>query len=261
MYKLTVLGSGAAPGVPSVAGGWGNCRPDNPKNRRSRTGVCVEYDNTRVLIDTSPDLRLQLLTSGIRHLDGILYTHAHADHLHGIDELREINRAELSSLNFYASEETTAVIKERFSYLLADRERANNVAARPSLVANVVEPYQPFVVGRLKITPIRLLGHNMPTTGYLFNDGEIVYIADYRQIDEEAFEHIRRPTKLMIVPLTTPEGGKYHASLAEILDDIARVRPERALINQMAIECDYDAVNRATPAHVEPAYDGMSIHF
>lgn len=99
-YKLTILGSGAAPGVPSIAGGWGACDPANEKNRRSRTTSCLEYGNTRILIDTSPDLRLQLLNGGIRRLDGIVYTHAHADHLHGIDELREINRAEQKSLDF-----------------------------------------------------------------------------------------------------------------------------------------------------------------
>ncbi len=261
MYKLTVLGSGAAPGVPSIAGGWGNCNPQNPKNRRSRTTVCLEYNNTRILIDTSPDLRLQLLASGIRHLDGIVYTHAHADHLHGIDELREINRAERNSLNFYAGEDTCAAIALRFPYLLATREHANNVLSRPSLIANRFEYYQSFDIKGLKITPIRLLGHNMPTTGYLFNDGEIVYIADYREIDEEAFAHIKKEVKLMIVPLTTPEGGKFHAGLEEIMRDIRRVNPKRAIINHMAIECDYDEINKQTPDNVEPAFDGMELVF
>lgn len=261
MYKLTVLGSGAAPGVPSIAGGWGNCNPQNPKNRRSRTTVCLEYDNTRVLIDTSPDLRLQLLAGGIRHLDGIVYTHAHADHLHGIDELREINRAERNSLNFYASEDTCAAIALRFPYLLATREHANNVLSRPSLIANRFEYYRSFDIKDLKITPIRLLGHNMPTTGYLFNDGEIVYIADYREIDEAAFAHIKKRVKLMIVPLTTPEGGKFHAGLEEIMRDIGRICPERAVINHMAIECDYDEINKQTPDNVKPAFDGMELVF
>lgn len=260
-YKVTVLGSGAAPGVPAVAGGWGNCNPDNPKNRRLRTTICLEYKQTRILIDTSPDLRVQLLSMNIRHLDGIVYTHAHADHLHGIDELREINRAELKSLNFYGAADTIASIKERFPYLLASKERANNVAKQPSLVANVIDYYVPFMIGDLKVTPIRLLGHNMPTTGYLFNDGEIVYIADYRQIDEAAFEHIKVPVKLMIVPLTTPWGEKFHAGLEDVLSDIHKINPVHAVINHMAIECDYDEINRRTPDNVEPAFDNMCLSF
>ncbi len=261
MYKITILGSGAAPGVPSIAGGWGNCNPDNPKNRRLRTSVCIEYENIRILVDTSPDLREQLLTSNIQHIDSIIYTHAHADHLHGIDELREINRAELSSINFYASAETTEVINSRFPYLLVSKEHMNNVITRPSLVANIIKPYQSFFIRNLKITPIQLLGHNMPTTGYLFNDGEIVYISDYRAIEEQAFSYIHQPVKLMIVPLTTPEGSKYHASLKEIISDIDQIKPQHVIINHMAIECDYDQINQITPHYVEPAYDGMSYCF
>lgn len=260
-YKLTILGSGAAPGVPSVAGGWGNCDPKNPKNCRRRTTSCLEYKNTRILIDTSPDLRVQLLNTDIRHLDGIVYTHAHADHLHGIDELREINRAEHCSLDFYATEETVKEVEERFPYLLAARGHTNNVSSRPSLIANRIEYYRPFMINELKVTPIRLLGHNMPTTGYVFNDGEMVYIADYREIEEVAFDYIKQPVKLMVVPLTLPEGGSYHAGLGEIMRDIERVGPERAVINHMAIECDYDEINKLTPKNVEPAYDGMSLIF
>ena len=100
MYKVTILGSGAAPGVPAIAYGWGNCNPNNPKNVRTRTSVYIEHDQTKILIDTSPDLRMQMLANGIRELDAVLYTHPHADHLHGIDDLREINRLHRCSLNF-----------------------------------------------------------------------------------------------------------------------------------------------------------------
>ncbi len=259
MYKMTILGSGAAPGVPAVGSGWGNCDPSVVENRRTRTTSCLEYKNTRILIDTSPDLRQQLLTSGIRNVDGIVYTHAHADHLHEIDELREINRAENRSLNFYATAETAATIRERFPYLIATPGHANDVSREPSLVANTIEYYRPFMLKDLKITPIRLLGHNMPTTGYVFNDGEIVYIADYRKIDEAAFDCITRPVKLLILPLTTPEGGCHHAGLGDILRDAERIAPLRVVINHMAVECDYREIDRLTPQNVTPAFDNMSI--
>ena len=100
MLKVVYLGSGAAPGVPSLGAGWLYCNPDNPKNRRRRTSTYVEIDGVKILIDTSPDLRLELIDQNIRDLDAVLYTHMHADHLHGIDDLREINRINLNSLNF-----------------------------------------------------------------------------------------------------------------------------------------------------------------
>lgn len=259
MRKLTILGSGAAPGVPAIAIGWGACNPDNPKNRRTRTTVYVEYDETKLLIDTSPDLRSQLLDNHITFLHGVLYTHAHADHLHGIDDLREINRVNASSLNFYGSADTLRVIKNRFPYLLATPEHRNNVSTQPSLIANEVNYYESFYINNLKITPIRLIGHMVPSTGYIFNDGEIVYIADYRHLEDKAFELIKKPVRLMVVPLTTPEGSEFHANLDEILRDIKKVNPQLAVINHMAAECDYDVIRNITPQNVEPAFDNMEI--
>ncbi|MBR1649228.1 MAG: MBL fold metallo-hydrolase [Alphaproteobacteria bacterium] len=258
-YKMTILGSGAAPGVPAIAIGWGACDPNNPKNCRTRTTVCLEYHKTRILIDTSPDLRTQLLKAHINTLSGVLYTHPHADHLHGIDDLREINRITSRSLNFYASPDTLRGIKQRFPYLLATPKHLNNVSTHPSLIANEINYYEPFYIDDLKITPIRLMGHMMPSTGYIFNDGDIVYIADYRKIEERAFEMIKKPVKLMVVPLTLPEGSEFHAGLDDILSDIKRVHPQKAVINHMAAECDYEAIFNITPANVEPAYDNMEI--
>ena len=261
MYKVTILGSGAAPGVPAIAYGWGNCDPNNPKNIRTRTSVYIEHDQTKILIDTSPDLRMQMLANGIRELDAVLYTHPHADHLHGIDDLREINRLHRCSLNFYATDDTIRVIKSRFPYLLATPEHRNNVITHPSLIANEINYYQPFAINNLKIIPIRLIGHVVPSTGYIFNDGEIVYIADYRRIEEKAFDYIKKPVKLMVVPLTTPVGAEFHADLNEVLADIAKINPERAIINHMAAECDYDVIRNITPQNVEPAYDNMKVEF
>ena len=256
-YKFVLLGSGGAPGVPSLSNGWGNCNPDNPKNIRLRSSACLKYDGTTVLIDTSPDLRTQLLRADIRMADAVLYTHAHADHLHGIDDLREINRISGKSLDFYAAPETAKVIKERFPYLIS----AGYDCTHPNLTPHEVLCNQSFLIGKLKVTPIRLHGHNVPSVGYVFNDGEVVYLADYRHIDKSAFEHITRPVKLMVAPLTTIEGTSYHASLPDVLADIAALQPERAVLGHMASECDYDEVMRLTPDNVEPGFDNMTIEF
>lgn len=259
MIEVVFLGAGAAPGVPSLSRGWGECNPDNPKNRRSRTSTFYRFDNTRILVDTSPDLRLQLINNQITALEGVLYTHTHADHLHGIDDLREINRISRNSLNFYAHATTIAEIRERFSYLIAKPECANDVVTQPSLVANTVEHNQPFFINNLKITPIKLIGHNVPVTGYVFNDGEVVHIADFRAIELQGYEQIKQRPRLLVLPLTTPYGQKFHAGLEDVLAVIKRINPEQTIINHMASETDYDMVNAATPENVTPAYDNLKI--
>ena len=116
--KVVILGAGAAPGVPSLCMGWGHCNPNNPKNFRLRTSTYVEIDNVRILIDTCPNIREQLIANNIKVLDAVLYTHAHADHVHGIDDMREINRISGTSLNIYGGAKTISYIKHNFSYLI-----------------------------------------------------------------------------------------------------------------------------------------------
>ena len=261
MKQLTILGSGAAPGVPSLGRGWGACDPQNPKNRRLRTSAYLEYDGVRLLIDTSPDLRLQLLANDIRYLDGVLYTHAHADHVHGIDDIREINRIIRQNLHFYAGEKTVRYIRHNFSYLLSKPNKVNDVVRLPSMVPNIIKANRPFDIKGLKIMPIKLLHHCPECLGYVFNDGEYVHIADFKWLADSAYKMIKRRPKLLVLPLTTPMGQIQHAGLDEVRNCIAKIRPEKAVINHMASECDYDEVNEATADNVEPAYDGMKIEF
>lgn len=261
MTKVTILGAGAAPSVPSLSNGWGDCNPDNPKNCRHRTSIYYEFGNAKILVDTSPDVLWGMKKNNIRHLDGVLYTHGHADHLHGIDDLREINRIQGAGLNIYAVQETMSVIGGRFGYLLASSDKNCNVMARPYLLPNVVEHNKPFYIKDVKICPIRLIGHNVPSEGYVFNDGEIVHIADFRSIDKSGLEQIKVRPKLLILPLTTPYIHPYHACLEEVMDVIARINPEKAVLNHLASECDYDEIMNATLDNTEVAYDNMVIEF
>ena len=246
MKQLVILGSGAAPGVPSLGRGWGVCDPCNPKNIRSRSSAYLEYDGIKLLIDTSPDLRQQLLANNIRCLDGILYTHAHADHVHGIDDIREINRIIRQNLNFYAGAKTTRYIKHNFSYLLAKPNKVNDVVRLPSLVPNVIKANHPFEIKDLKIMPIKLLEHCPECLGYVV-------------IAESAYERIVKRPKLLVLPLTTPYGQPAHAGLDVVLEVIKRINPEKAVINHMATECDYNEIMNSTPENVVPAYDNMCI--
>ncbi len=259
MLKVVYLGSGAAPGVPSLGAGWLYCNPDNPKNRRRRTSTYVEIDGVKILIDTSPDLRLELIDQNIRDLDAVLYTHMHADHLHGIDDLREINRINLNSLNFYAGPQSVKLIKKRFDYLIADGKNPNNAIRKPSLVANIVKPNHPFEVKGVKITPIKLLEHCPECLGYVFNDGEYVHLADFKKIAGSAFKMIKRRPELLTAPLTTIKGEVQHASLDEVMEVVKRINPRKVVLNHLTNECDYDNVNALTPDYCEPAYDNLQI--
>lgn len=261
MKSALFLGAGASPGVPSLSNGWGACNPNNPKNIRRRTSTLYEIDGVRILIDTSPDLRMQLLDNNIKALDGICYTHAHSDHLYGIDELREINRITCKPLDLFATEVTMKEIKKRFTYLLLDKKSDDFYRSRPGLLPHVIKPNHAFSIKGVEIMPLKLLGHNMPTFGYIINN-EIVHIADFKQLSNSAEEKIMAiKPKLLVLPLTIIDYHRYHIGLNEALEYIEKFRPERVVLNHMASECDYDFVNENTPKNTEPAYDNLKIEW
>ena len=260
MNRVIILGAGAAPGVPSINSGWGQCDPKNPKNYRTRTSTFIQYNDTSILIDTDPDINRQLIHHQICRFDALLYTHAHADHVHGIDDMRGINRVTHQNLNFYCGEKTAKYIKHNFSYLLSKPDIVQDVVRMPSLVPNIIKANHPFKIKNLDIMPIKILGHCPESMGYIFADGDIVYIPDFKEIAASAFERIKKRPKLLVIPLTTPFGQVTHAGLDDVLKVILRINPERTVINHMASECDYDWVNKMTPDNVVPAYDGMEIN-
>lgn len=259
MNKVIFLGAGAAPGIPSINNGWGLCNPDNKRNYRTRTSTFIDYNGVTILIDTNPDINRQLTHHHINKFDALLYTHAHADHIHGIDDMRGINRVTHKNLDFYCGPLTAKYIKHNFSYLLTKPDKVQDVVRMPSLVPNIIKANHAFEIKGLKITPIKILEHCPESIGYVFNDGEIVYIPDFKRIAESAFKQIVKRPKLLVVPLTTPYGQVTHAGLDDVLAVIKRIDAEHAVINHMASECDYDWVNQSTPDNVEPAYDGLEI--
>ncbi|MDO4162203.1 MAG: MBL fold metallo-hydrolase [Pseudomonadota bacterium] len=259
MVKLVILGSGAAPGVPSVSGGWGACNPDNPKNIRQRAGVYLTDDRTQILVDTSPDLKNQLITNNIRTLDGVLYTHTHADHLHGIDDLRGITRNIKKSLNCYATLQQLDEIKERFRYVFSD-EVHRDITNHPELLPVEIEYGRVFNVGSFQIMPLEFAGHTVTTTGYAFNGGQVVLIPDFKVIPMQTLQYLQQiDVNVLIMPLTILHGGSYHAGMDIILDYAAKIKAKRVILTHMATECDYDEVMNLTPENMEPAFDNMMI--
>lgn len=264
MNKIIITGSGAAPGVPALACGWGNCNPENTKNIRKRSGTYLEIGNMRILIDTSPDLRMQLIENNIRYIDGVLYTHAHADHLHGIDDLREFNRISGKPVDIYATSQTMKDIQTRFSYMFDDSLSNDSGRYAAKLNPTIISPLKDFEIKGTKIGVLELEGHLINSNGFVFNDGEIVYISDCKTIPPQALSKITVKPKLMVIPLTVIHAqypNFYHMDLDKVLEYVNLIKPEKTIINHMAAECDYDEVNRLTAENVLPAYDNMVLEF
>lgn len=267
MSKIIIMGAGAAPGVPCLSQGFGACDPNNPKNIRMRAGTYMEISGVKFLIDTSPDIRLQLLTYDIKAVDAIFYTHVHADHLHGIDDLRELNRISGMPIDIYASAENMGMIRQRFGYLLADMQTEINPVYRAALLPHSFDYQKSFSIGDLAVTPIVLQGHNTPSSGYVFNHGEVVFIADFKSIGDEELKMIERQPEVLIMPLTTPEGTKFHAGFDDLMNYARIIKPKRLIINHMAVECDYAAITEACEkVHLQDttsmtAYDGLTVEF
>ncbi len=261
MSKVIILGAGAAPGVPCLSLGFGDCDPNNVKNIRLRVGTYMEISGVKFLIDTSPDLRMQLIKNNIYMIDGVFYTHVHADHLHGIDDLREINRLRGDVIDIFASRANMEIIKQRFGYLVVQQGDAINPTYRAALRPNVFEYNQSFYLKDLKVTPILLNGHNVEVTGYIFNDGEVVHIADFKAINSEDLKLIKRQPEVLIMPLTTPQRMNFHAGLDDLIYYAKLIGPKRVIINHMAVESDYEAVKKRCLDCMVPGYDGMTVEW
>lgn len=254
--RVTVLGSGPSWGVPRIGGIWGECDPGNPRNRRGRVSILVAEGDTTVLVDTSPDLRQQLLDADVKRLDAVLYTHAHADHVHGIDDLRSINRLTGQALPIYASAATLDEIGRRFGYALAPlKSGQTGNFYKPMLEPHVIDG--PFTVAGLPVVPfVQDHGFSMVTLGFRF--GHFAYSTDVIELDDAAFAALDG-IEAWIVDCIRREPHPTHSHLEKTLRWIERVRPRRAVLTHMDESLDYDVLRRTLPAGVEPAYDGMVV--
>ena len=251
--KVTILGCGSAAGTPSVSGGWGKCDPANPKNRRSRASILVEEGPTAILVDTSPDLRQQMLDVGIQSLDAVLYTHVHADHIHGIDELREITRLTKTALPVYGTAETLEELAARFAYVFKPVP-ADGLVFRPWLTPTVITPAERFAVGPVMVESILQIHGPGTTVGFKF--GDLIYSTDLVDLPE-ASKAVIAGAKLWIVGALSDVPYFTHAHVAKVLDWVAELKPQRTVITHMSNALDYDRLAAQLPECVTPAFDGM----
>jgi phosphoribosyl 1,2-cyclic phosphate phosphodiesterase len=251
--KVTVLGCGPSWGVPAIGPDWGRCDPAEPRNRRRRCSVLVESRGSTVLIDMAPDLRQQLLDAGASRIDAVLLTHAHADHLHGIDDLRMASALTGQSLPLYAAAETLAEVERRFGYALrpvpADR-KVYRPALKPEAIAG------PFTAGGLPVVAFAQSHGYSTTTG--FRIGKLGYSTDVVELDEAAFAALAG-IELWIVDCLRRPAHPTHSHLEKTLAWIKRVGPRRAVLTHMDQSLDYRELSAELPAGVEPGYDGLAI--
>ncbi|MGB0671042.1 MAG: MBL fold metallo-hydrolase [Rhodospirillales bacterium] len=254
--KITVLGSGGASGVPSIEWGWGYCDPANPKNRRQRPSILVEEGERKLLVDTSPDLHWQLLDNDIRHLDAVLYTHAHADHLHGIDDLRAVNRVMKTDIPIYGDTATLGEISARFAYCIGSQEAGKTIYAKPRLVPHEIRAGEAFEVAGISVQSFDQDHGYMRSIGYRF--GSMAYSTDLVNLPEDGFAALAGVDTWLVSALMTL-AHPTHAKLATVLEWIDRLKPRRTILTHLSGVFDYEALRRDLPPGIEPAYDGMVV--
>jgi phosphoribosyl 1,2-cyclic phosphate phosphodiesterase len=252
--RVTLLGCGGSQGVPNSAGQWGQCDQADPRNRRRRPSVLVETatpegQRRTILIDTGPDLREQLLGTGLRSIDAVLYTHAHADHLHGIDDLRPISNLMGCPIPAWGAQAVMDQIAHRFSYAIKEKPGS---FYRPTLLPHCFEG--PFEAAGIMVRPF-VQDHGFTTTTG-FRIGDFAYSTDVVNLDEAAFAMLDR-LALWIVDCVRLEPHPTHSHLARTLDWVGRVRPRRAVLTHMDASLDYATLAAQLPPGVEPGQDGL----
>ena len=255
--SFTILGCGSSGGVPRLGGNWGDCDPNNSKNQRSRCSLLVELKGsdgtTAVLIDTSPDMRNQLLKANVGKLDGVVYTHEHADHVHGIDDLRMIFFNMRRRLNVWANIRTQDALIQKFGYTFIQMEGS---------------PYPPIlemstIDGEFSITgaggeiifyPFEVQHGTITSLGFRIND--VAYIPDISEMNDAAWDEISK-TNIWILDALRRTPHQSHTHLSQSLEWIEKSGVRKGILTNMHVDMDYETLTNELPKNVEPAYDGM----
>jgi phosphoribosyl 1,2-cyclic phosphate phosphodiesterase len=261
--EFVILGSGSSGGVPRADGNWGACDPADPRNRRSRCSLLVRRPSpmgraheTTVVVDTSPDLRLQMVAAEVRRIDAVLLTHDHADQTHGIDDLRAFYLHERRRTPCVMDLHTREAMLKRFGYIF---EGASGYPAICDML-DLPDFASPWVIegpsGAIPVTAFDQDHGDIRSVGYRF--GDLAYSSDVVGLPESAFE-VLAGVKVWIVDALRYTPHPTHATVDQALDWIARVAPERAILTNLHVDLDYNELAARLPRGVEPAYDGLTL--
>ncbi len=255
MTRLVILGCGNSAGIPAFGNYWGACDPAEPRNRRTRAAAALKSDTTTLLIDAGPDIREQVNRAGIERIDGVLFTHAHADHIHGIDDLRSYRLRSKALVNVWANQPTMDELKDRFAYMFTDRHEG--------IYPRVLEPHiyehgTPLTIGDITVIPFEQDHDTCITTG--FRIGNTAYSTDVIRLGEDALR-VLTGVKTWVVDAAgykMPE-NQVHMRLKDVYQINERVQAERVYITHLTPGMDYQTMRKELPEGFEPAWDGLEI--
>lgn len=259
--RFTILGCGSSMGVPRVALGWGDCDPSEPRNRRRRCALLVERivapdKITRVLVDCGPDIREQLIAADVDWVDGVLITHEHADHTHGIDDLRPMFVKHRRRVDVYMDEPTAVDLHARFGYCFKTPAGSNYP---PIMAEHRLTPGVPVTIegqgGPIEVLPFLQDHGDIVSLGFRF--GDVAYSTDMKRLPPESIAALDG-LEVWIVDALRRTPHPSHLHLDETLEWIERIRPERAILTDMHTDMDYRSLCASLPEHIVPAHDGMS---
>lgn len=251
--KITLLGCGTSSGVPRIGNDWGACDPADPRNRRSRASVLVESDTTRILVDTGPDMRAQLLAANVADVDAVIWTHDHADHCHGIDDLRQLFHARGTPVRGLARPATAQALKTRFGYVFS-----GNGDYPPT--ASVADLPDRITIGDIAVDVVDQPHGAITAAGLRFTHGRSSagYATDFHDMTDAMFD-LYRGLDLWIVDALRKRPHPSHAHLAATLGWIADLNPKRAVLTHMDQSMDYATLAAELPHGVEPGHDGLMV--
>ena len=254
MLKVTFLGTGTSQGVPVIACTCIVCTSEDSRDKRLRTSILLENEQTTVVIDSGPDFRQQLLRAKVMKLDGLVFTHEHKDHVAGMDDIRAFNYILKRPVDIYATERVQQALRREFHYAFD----GNKYPGTPELILHTIVK-EPFKVGTIELQPILVKHYMLDVFGYRI--GDFTYITDAKTIPEEEIELIKG-TKVLVINALRRETHVSHFSLDEALAMIKRINPEKAYLTHLSHQMGKHAdLNRELPSNVECAYDGLELFF
>jgi len=252
--RLTFLGTGTSFGVPQVGCACAVCRSDDPRDKRTRVGAYVESGGTRLLIDTPPELRLQLIAAGITKVDAVLYTHEHADHTHGIDDVRPLSFG--GALPMYGPAETLAVLEDRFPYIFDQSTKPLPGTSRPEGTATPLTAGKTIRIGTLDVTPFEVPHGRTRVFGYRI--GPLAYVTDAKELPPSAVE-ILRGAKVLVLNALFRRTHPTHLSVFEAVHAARLVGAERTWLTHLTHETAHAELEAELPPDIRPAYDGLTV--
>ncbi len=250
--KLTFLGTGTSTGVPSIACDCETCRSDDPRDKRLRVSVLVEHAGKTILVDTSADFRQQALRANIRHLDAVLITHCHVDHVFGLDDIRPLN-FRYGAMPIFANDIAWVDLRRIFQYIFQPSHYGGGL---PQLVPHTIFPNAPFCVGDIEVTPLEVIHGKLPVIAYRFND--LAYATDLKTIPPDSMDGLRG-LDVLVLDCVRIKPHSTHLNLDEALAIIEDLKPKRAFLTHLNHDILHARDSRLLPGNVEFAYDGLVI--